>query len=183
MKLQKHENKHIHKRNEYIIYFFYYSFLGWLLETCYSFIVLGYFDNRGFLIGPICPIYGFGMLILSIWLYKYKNNKIKLFAISAIVLTFFEYATSFGLDAIFQLKWWDYTNDSFNINGRVSLYYAFAWGFISLIIIEFIHPITIKTVAKIRKKITPSFESKIMSILCIIFAIDIVLSSMQYLKA
>ena len=62
-----------------LLYFFIYSTLGWILETVYSYILLGHFENRGFLIGPLCHIYGFGMLIMIIWLSKYKNNKINYF--------------------------------------------------------------------------------------------------------
>ena len=89
--------------NRYILYFFIYSFAGWLLETVYAYVVLGHFDNRGFLIGPICPIYGFGMLILTVGLSKYKDSNIKLFLIASVVLTYFEYVAGFILDVIFNL--------------------------------------------------------------------------------
>jgi len=62
-----------------ILYFFLYSFIGWLMETFYSLLVLGHFTNRGFLVGPICPIYGFGAILMILFISQYKKNSIKLF--------------------------------------------------------------------------------------------------------
>lgn len=167
--------------NKYIIYFFIYAFVGWILETLYAFIVLGHFDNRGFLFGPICPIYGFGMLILTIGLSKYKGHNIKLFFVASIILTYFEYIAGFVLDVVFGLTWWDYSNDFLNINGRICLSFAFAWGIIALIVVNFIHPFTEKMVNKILIKIPPIWLDIIIKILAMILIIDFFLSSLSYL--
>ena len=180
--MEEFKNKYRSKINEYLLYFFVYAFLGWVLETVFSYFVLGYFDNRGFLIGPICPIYGFGMLILIMWLSRYKDNNIKLFVISAIVLTFFEYVVGYALDAIFQLKWWDYTNDFFNINGRVCLSYALGWGIIAIIVIKYIHPFIVKLLKKIKNKARFLLEDSVLKLFFVILVMDIILSSMQYLQ-
>lgn len=167
--------------NRYILYFFIYSFAGWLLETVYAYVVLGHFDNRGFLIGPICPIYGFGMLILTVGLSKYKDSNIKLFLIASVVLTYFEYVAGFILDVIFNLKWWDYSNDFLNINGRIFLPFAFVWGIIAIIVVRFIHPITQKVINKLTTKISPLTLDIATKVMTIILIIDFVLSSISYI--
>ena len=121
-------NKKLSRHCIYIIYFFTFALLGWIMETFYCAYVMGYFSKRGFLYGPICPIYGYGALILIIILSKYRKNSIKLFFSSVAIFTFFEYIVSFGLDALFGLKWWDYSERFLNINGRISIFHAFAWG-------------------------------------------------------
>ena len=97
-------NKKLSRHYIYIIYFFTFALLGWIMETFYCAYVMGYFSKRGFLYGPICPIYGYGALILIIILSKYRKNSIKLFFSSVAIFTFFEYIVSFGLDALFVIK-------------------------------------------------------------------------------
>ena len=167
--------------NKHILYFFIYSFIGWLLETTYAYIVLGEFVNRGFLIGPICPIYGFGMLILTVGLEKYKGHNIKLFLVASILLTYFEYLAGFALDAVFGLKWWDYSQDFLNINGRICLAFALVWGFIALIVVNIIHPFTEKVVDKILSKIPSLSVDMLEKVLVMILIIDFCLSSLDYL--
>lgn len=167
--------------NKHILYFFIYSFIGWVLETIYAYIVLGQFDNRGFLIGPMCPIYGFGMLILTIGLSKHKGHNAKLFFIAAFVLTYFEYITSFALDAIFGLKWWDYSYDFLNINGRICLLFTLAWGITALIVVNYIHPFIEKIVDKATNKITPVILDAIVKVFVMVWIIDLVLSTISYI--
>ena len=111
------ENKKskLNESQKMVYFFFIYSFIGWLLETIFCFVTLGYVTKRGFLYGPLCPIYGFGMLILTIGLSKYKGHNIKLFFVASIILTYFEYIAGFVLDVVFGLTWWDYSNDFLNI--------------------------------------------------------------------
>ena len=78
--------------------------------------------------------------MLITFLTKYKDNSIKLFIYSAIVFSIFEYLVSFILDALFAAHWWDYTNDFFNLNGRISIFYSFAWGIIAILFINHIYP-------------------------------------------
>ena len=175
-KFFKRENKYFNKYETYILYFFLFAFLGWLLETIYSFIVLGHFTKRGFLFGPICPIYGYGALILIVFLGKYKNNGLKLFTYSAIVFSTFEYLASYVLEVMFNSFWWDYRNDFFNLNGRISIFYALAWGFIAIIFIGHIYPFFKERISKILSKL-PFTLSFVMLYLCIgIYIIDTIAS-------
>ena len=164
-----------------IFYFFIFAFLGWFLETLYSFYELGHFTKRGFLYGPICPIYGYGALILITFLSKYKKNSIKLFFYSAIVFSAFEYVVSFVLDSLFATKWWDYTNEFFNLNGRISIFYSFAWGIIAILLIHNIYPFIKKKLNMILSKIPYKLQITFLYIVGVIFIIDTILSCVRYL--
>ena len=102
------------------ILFIIYSILGWSLEVLLSLYEHKRFINRGFLIGPYCPIYGAGSILLTLLLTNYENNIIILFILSMVICGILEYFVSFILEKIFKLRWWDYTNMKFNINGRIS---------------------------------------------------------------
>ena len=99
----------ITKFQKTFVYFLIYAFLGWIAEEIFCVISTHTFVKRGFLFGPICPIYGYGAIILTIFFRNYKNKPVKLFFLSAIVFSFFEYVTDFFLQALFATRWWDYT--------------------------------------------------------------------------
>lgn len=110
------------------------SFIGWLIES-----TLGIFENkkiinRGFLIGPYCPIYGVGAICLILLLKKYYNDFMVLFIMSILVCSILEYITSFVLEKIFCARWWDYSHIPFNVNGRICLGYSILFGFGGLLI-------------------------------------------------
>ena len=178
--LQKYESKKLSYIQNLIIYFFLYAFLGWLLETFYSFIVLGHFTKRGFLLGPLCPIYGYSALIMLTVLKKYKNNSIKLFLYSIIIFSGFEYVAGFLLDAIFSIRLWDYTQDFFNLNGRISIFYSIAWGIIAILFINHMFPFTEKKVNLILNKIPYIAQSITIYILFGIYLIDTFLSFIRW---
>jgi len=144
----KLEQKQLTNLEKLFLYFLIYSFIGWVLETAFAIYVNGYFVKRGFLLGPICPIYGCGAVILLVFLSRFKKSSLKLFFISSIILSFFEYVVSFAMDALFAMKWWDYSTDFFNLNGRISIAYAFCWGIISIIFINHLHPFIEKRLNK-----------------------------------
>lgn len=165
-----------------LLYFFIYAIIGWLLETAYAFGIAKQFVKRGFLYGPLCPIYGYGAVILISCLKKYENKPLKLFLYSAIIFSIFEYIAGFALDALFSARWWDYTNDFMNLNGRISIFYSFAWGIIALIFINFVHPFVEDKVKKIFNKIPNILHGIIINMALAIYIVDTVLSSMRYLN-
>lgn len=182
--MDKNQNTAITKQrdiNYLLLYFLIYAFIGWLLETFYAISTLGHFVKRGFLFGPLCPIYGWGAIILISGLKRYKSNSLKLFFYSSIVFSIFEYIVGYALDALFCAKWWDYTNDFMNLNGRISLFFSFAWGIIALIFINHIHPFIERKVEKLLSKITSSIQIYTIRFLICIVALDTVLSSIKYL--
>lgn len=165
----------------YFLYFFIFAVIGWLLETAFSFYALGHFTKRGFLFGPLCPIYGWGALILIIFFSTYKKHNIKLFIYAAIIFSIFEYVVSFGMEAMFSLKWWNYTNEFMNLNGRVSIFYSFAWGIIAILFINLIYPFFKKKLNIILSKIPYKVQIIGVYILFLTFLTDTIISSVKYL--
>ena len=166
---------------EYITYFFVYSFLGWLIETIYALFVHGHFVKRGFLFGPLCPIYGFGAVILIMATKKLYKKPFLKFLIATVAFTLFEYIVSFLLEMLFGLRWWDYSNDFLNIQGRVSLPYSIFWGIIGLILLEKLHPYVQEKIQKITKGNTNNIQTITCIILICLIIADTILSVIRYL--
>ena len=151
------------------------------METGFSFYSLGHFTKRGFLYGPLCPIYGWGALILIIFFSTYKKHNLKLFIYSAVIFSVFEYLVSFGMEAMFSLKWWDYTEEVLNLNGRISIFYSFAWGIIAILFINFVYPFFKKKINLLLSKIPYKLQISVVHILFIILIADTILSCVRYL--
>ena len=123
----------------YFLTFIIYSFVGWIMETLFCFFVTKKMVNRGFLIGPICPIYGVGCMLLIFLLNKYINQPIALFALSIIVCSILEYFTSYIMEKLFKVRWWDYSDKKFNINGRICLETMVPFGILGTLIVYFMN--------------------------------------------
>lgn len=176
------EKKKLPRVYLYFIYFLVFAIIGWLLETAFSFYSLGHFTKRGFLFGPLCPIYGWGALILIMFFRRYKKkHNLKLFFYAAIVFSVFEYLVSFGMEALFSLKWWDYTQEFLNLNGRISIFYSFAWGIIAILFINFVYPFFKKKINIILSKIPYKVQIIAVYALLIVFIADTILSSIKYI--
>lgn len=121
----------------YFLIFIIYSIIGWLIEVILNLISNGKFINRGFLIGPYCPIYGVGSLTMTFLLSKYENNLIILFGMSMLICTFLEYITSYVMEKLFKARWWDYSDEKFNLNGRVCLKNSVLFGLAGIVLIKF----------------------------------------------
>lgn len=124
---------------EILMYFFIYGFLGWCTEVAYAAIRERQFVNRGFLRGPICPIYGIGVTLVILLLKPLQDNIILLYIASVILVTILEGITGFVLDKVFHNKWWDYSKRPFNIGGYVCLVFSLIWGVACVLIVKFIH--------------------------------------------
>ena len=121
--------------------FFSYSIFGWLVECIFCTIInkkLTY--DRGFLLGPYCPIYGWGALYMYFFLSKYKEDPFTLFVMAMVGTTVLEYVTSYMMEKLFKARWWDYSKRKFNIEGRVCLLNSFLFGILGLAFIYVIHP-------------------------------------------
>ena len=119
----------------YILIFFIYGIAGWVMESTMISIKNKKFVNRGFLIGPICPIYGYGVVFVSLFLKKYQDDIIATFVMSIIICGVLEYFTSYFMEKFFHARWWDYSKKKFNINGRICLENLFLFGIASILII------------------------------------------------
>lgn len=125
---------------EIIFYIIIYSFLGWCCEVFYALKNQKKFVNRGFLHGPICPIYGACIVSLILLLNSFNENIFILFLISFISTSFIEYSTGFILEKVFKKKYWDYSMDPFNLHGRICFHFSLMWGAVSLAVVKIVHP-------------------------------------------
>ena len=112
-----------------IHYFFIYSILGWLIESIYMSFCEKKIVNRGFIKGPICPIYGIGALTVFFVLRRFSGNYVLLFFVGSILATTIEFVTAKVMIAIFGEVWWDYNEKPFNYKGILCLESSVAWGF------------------------------------------------------
>ena len=105
-----------------IILFAFYSFLGWTCEVLYAYSLHHHFVNRGFFTGPFCTIYGFGFLMIYLFLNKFKNKICSLFIFSILFTSALELITGWALDTLFHIRYWDYTSYPLNIKGYICFY-------------------------------------------------------------
>ncbi len=136
-----------------ILYLMIYSFIGWTMESVYVSVKLKKPVNRGFLNGPACPIYGVGALILITFLAPVSHNLPLLFVLGLVLTSLLEYAVGFAMEKLFHAKWWDYSDQKFNINGRVSLKNSIYWGLLSALLMTQVHPRITQLVDMIPKNI------------------------------
>lgn len=128
----------------YFMLFFIYAILGWIIETTLVSVEKRKFVNRGFLIGPYCPIYGFGGLAITILLKNYTKDPIVLFLMAVIICGILEYFTSYIMEKIFKARWWDYSAKKYNINGRICLETVVPFGILGCLVMYVLNPITFK---------------------------------------
>ena len=129
-----------------IMYFMIYSFFGWVMESVLKTVIQKKPVNSGFLYGPFCPIYGFGAIIMFLFLDSFKDNIILLFISGFFILSLWEYIVGWALEKIFNTKYWDYSNNKFNIKGRVCLLNSLFWGLLGVVFTKFIHPFIVQKV-------------------------------------
>lgn len=125
----------------YILYFFFYSAVGWAFESTYCSMGERKLINRGFLTGPMCPIYGTGTLVMEVLLYNpFRDNPIAIFFLGMLLCDIVEYLTSFIMEKLFNARWWDYKDELLNIKGRICLKHTIIWGMGSLAFVKIVHP-------------------------------------------
>ena len=158
--------------SKYIIYFIFYSFVGWLIEVIRIFLREKKFVNRGFFIGPILPIYGFGVLFITMLITGGFNDILSVFLKCVFVCSILEYVTSYVMEKIFKARWWDYSNKKFNINGRICLETMIPFGVLGSLVVIVVHPFVIRSIDYLSDRTTLIIGC----ILGIIFLIDVYLS-------
>lgn len=157
---------------EIALLFFVYAFLGWCVEVAFVAITLGKVVNRGFLNGPICPIYGCGMLGVLMALLPIKQNVFLLFLGGMLICSVIELFGGWILDKIFHMRWWDYSDRPFNIGGYVCLPFSIMWGFAVVFAVRFVHaPIMV-----VVEKIPYTAKIIIITIFAVIFTIDMIVT-------
>ncbi len=156
---------------KYTIMFFFYSFAGWCLESVYCSIGEKRLVNRGFLTGPLCPIYGVAAVVLIVLIYNpFKDKPLYVFLLGMLFCDIVEYITSFVMEKLFSARWWDYTYELLNIKGRICLKHTLYWGVISVIFVNTIHP----SVENLYSKINGSYINIILIVILFVFVIDLI---------
>jgi len=153
--------------------FLFYSLFGWCMEVVVTFISTRKLVNRGYLIGPVCPIYGIGGTLILILLKKYHNDYIALFFAIIILGAILEYFTSWLMEKLFKARWWDYSNKLFNIDGRVCLQNLVAFGVLGVLATKYSTPFIIN----ILSKMNPVLLNTLCIIFFIILLVDICIST------
>ena len=172
----------------YTCCFIVYCFIGWVYEVIWEFAIGNGFVNRGFLYGPYLPIYGFGVLTLLFLLHQLLNKKIKIgkinitpllvFLAILIIVSVIEYFASVGMELLFHKRWWDYSYDKFNLNGRISLRNSSLLAIGAFALIYLVQPLLNKLFGKLSKK-----ALKITSIIIILVtSIDFIITILGYIK-
>lgn len=151
--------------------FFIYSIIGWIIEVINCYGWYGKIVNRGFLIGPYCPIYGCGAVLMT-FIIPENNDLLSVFLKAFAICTLLEYITSYLMEKLFKTRWWDYSRKKFNINGRVCLETAIYFGIGGVAIIKFANPI----VYFMMNNVSSVLLNIILIILSIIFIIDVTVS-------
>lgn len=158
--------------NEFVLLFFIYSFLGWCVEVAFVAVTSGKIENRGFLNGPVCPIYGCGMLGVLVALTPVKSNVCLLFLGGMIICSAVELFGGWILDKIFHMRWWDYSKNKFNIGGYICLAFSIMWGIAVVFAVRFVHT----PIMAIVKKIPKTAQLIIITVFVVIFIIDMVVT-------
>ncbi|MEA5038008.1 hypothetical protein SDC9_17368 [bioreactor metagenome] len=175
----------------YFLGFIFYSFLGWIWETTYCSVNAKHFINRGFLNGPIIPIYGFGALLVMLAVNAFGSlavptpavpiniiNILVVFLGGMLLATVLEYIAAVILESFFHIKLWDYSKNKFNFQGRICLKCSLFFGLLSVLFIMVIEPLTTRTTTQI-----PEMVINIAAVVIgIILAVDIIITVSSLLK-
>ena len=149
--------------------FFIYAFLGWCTEVSYAALVTGKFVNRGFLNGPVCPVYGFGVVIVLAGLAPLEENLLLLFLGSVALTSSLEWLTGCVLEKLFHQQWWDYSDQPFNLSGYICLRFSIAWGFACLFVVKLLHP----TVLLLIRLVPKTLGVILLALLGAVMAVDL----------
>lgn len=122
------------------LYFITYSVLGWCMETVYCSILEKRWVSRGFLFGPMCPIYGVGVLMMICWFQPLMDRPVLFYVTATVCMSAWEYLVGWFLETTTHIKYWDYSMYRFNLHGRICLWVCLMWGVLSFLVLYFIHP-------------------------------------------
>ncbi|MDD6690319.1 MAG: hypothetical protein PUE63_00520 [Lachnospiraceae bacterium] len=163
---------------EICMYFLMYSFLGWCVEVVYHALVVGKIVNRGFLNGPVCPVYGFGMLAVCSMIHFIPKNAVTgevnvlgVFFGGMILATAVEFVAGYLLYHLFHARWWDYSDKPLNIGGYICPLYSVLWGIGCVIVVKYVHPL-VQSASDVG--IPEKYGWPIMLVLYIIYFIDLI---------
>ena len=126
---------------QWAVIFIAYCIFGWFFESAYCSLKSGHLQNRGFCHGPWIPIYGSGATLLVLLAGPFRTNHLAVFLIGAFGGSALELLTGWTMEKLFGMRWWDYSQNAFNFHGYICLYASLSWGFLALLIMDYVHPV------------------------------------------
>lgn len=161
----------------WITFFYIYCFFGWIFESTYVSLKSRRFVNRGFLRLPMLPLYGTGAVMMLWFSLPVKDNLFLVYLAGVVAATILEYATGYVMERLFKMKYWDYSNQPFNLNGYICLSSSIAWGFLTIFLTDVIH----KPIANAVLQMNPVVEFTFIGIISVLFVSDSVQSTREAL--
>ena len=163
---------HVYTTGQWVLLFFFYCFCGWVWECCYVSLCQRHWVNRGFLHGPLLPIYGSGAILILLATIPVAEDLRLVWLFGMIAATALEYVTGAVMERVFKVRYWDYSNQKFNLNGHICLSSSIAWGFFSILLVRFIHP----PIAHLLARVPALCVDPLAHALTVVFTVDVVRS-------
>ena len=163
---------HVYTTGQWVLLFFFYCFCGWVWESCYVSLRQHRWVNRGFLHGPLLPIYGSGAIIILFATLPVAGNLWLVWLLGMLAATALEYVTGAAMEALFKVRYWDYSKQKFNLNGHICLSSSIAWGFFSILLVKFIHP----PIGRLLADVPARLVDPLALVLTAVFTVDVVQS-------
>ena len=143
----------LHALPQWVCFFYIYCFLGWIWESCYVSVKEKHLVNRGFMKGPLLPIYGSGAICILMVTIRVRDNYILMAVVGMVAATVLEYVTGAVMEALFKVRYWDYTGEFLSLNGYVCLKSTLCWGVMTFLVTYVIHPPIAQLVHGIRNNV------------------------------
>lgn len=158
---------------QWMLFFYIYCFFGWIIESTYVSVCTGNWVNRGFMRGPVIPIYGTGAIIILFAVIPFRTSPILVFILGTIAASVLEFVTGFVMERIYKVRYWDYSDKPFNLCGYICLFNSLCWGVLSILLIYLVHSWVEKGVLFLNDMVLLSIDSGISSL----FIVDLFNSS------
>ena len=157
-----------------VAYFIIYSVVGFIIETIFGILTKGVLESRkSFLYGPFCSIYGLGAVLMILPLQRFKKNNYTLFAAGFVIGSIIEYFVSLIGELIFHIKWWDYSDQILNLNGRICVLFSLFWGLLAIYLMSDINKRVDKLIDFLKKKISLGILKTIVVLISIFIVFDL----------
>lgn len=157
------------------LFFLLYSFAGWIMETVYCSIRERRLVARGFLYGPLCPIYGVGVLMMILFFEPFMKYPVVFYIVAVVVMSAWEYFVSWFLETTTHIKYWDYSMIRFNLHGRICLRVCLVWGVLSYLMLYFVHP----SVEMVMRSLPMTTRWIVTGVFCVVLVVDTAITIRQ----
>ena len=157
---------------QWLFFFFFYCFFGWCFESTYVSICKRKFVNRGFIRGPFLPLYGSGAIMMLLVSAPVRDNLVLVFFAGCIGATALEYVTGVVMEALFKVRYWDYSHKRFNFQGQICLSSSLCWGALTVLMTRFLHP----AVERLAFLIPPAALTALVTVVLVWFSVDFAFS-------